>query len=206
MIFQEFQILNATKHLTKNDEVPLIPIEANVGDNCNSVHASIEKENLPITTSVAERRDIVALNLTKSDEVPMIQTDANVGTQNNSVRASIGEEKLPVTTSVAKKCDVVALNLTKSDNVPIIQTGANVGADITPIRISIDKQRLKNTGPAKANRILEELDSLNMWWDTRDLGMANRHIEDELEDNDVNKENMDHACFKDDKIIEVSLN
>lgn len=176
------------KKLRKDDSDQVTVIDFDVAAHSKPLRINVDKKRLPIANSVPENRHEIAINLTQNDETPINPIEDNVGAHSNSVRDSIEKEKLPIDTSVAEKGDVVALDLTKSHKVPIIQTEANVGANSTPVRISIDKQRLK-----KADHILKEVESINMWWDTRDLRMANRHIEDELEDNSVNKENDDHA-------------
>lgn len=185
--------------ITKNDEVPTNPIEAHsniqhVGAHNNSVRASNEKEKLPITISVAERRDVVALDLTKSDKAPKIQTEANVDAESTPIRISIDNQMLKITDQA------------KAYHIQEEVEDISWWWDDRDLISSTDNEKLKITDQAKGDHTLEEVEKAKMFWDSRDLRIENRHIEDELEDNSFNMENEDHACFKDIKIIEVSFN
>lgn len=73
---------------------------------------------------------------------------------------------------------------------------------VYPNPVAMAKKRLEMNEQQTA-----ELDSLQLWWDTRDLRLKNDlDLEDALEDGASSKENInnEHVCFKDDKIRTVS--
>lgn len=125
----------------------------------------------------------------------------DVETSEQSVNKKIRKDEALITTNDAEKLATITMMKELEEKRP-----SSTDADIETDKVEKATKRSKND-----QLILDEADSVKMWWDTRDLRMNNKSIEDllnadEFVPNGENTNIENHNCFKDDKIVKVSYN